>query len=357
MNKKLVALFSALTLSLTAFLGGCSCSGATTLSFSNAFAGGDTISGAYAEKLVYDVEYKPDYNDALKKNADLDGVMSFEFTNGKYVSEFKGSLTAAVLDGLTSDIKDKLSETDSNAYSLHTEFTLDASVTITDKTYDHTDYIYSTVYFAPAGLSFAPLYSKTESEYFIISANKDSAAVLLVKTVYEVFYTQKEYRAVQTAKTFDADETAPSLDDVESIEKTVKYDYRSVIDNAQLLFAVRGVSLAEKASAVIPATSLNYDRATSLRFTNAGTSEKRINVKYNGADISETVKYNALNFRVDSTNTAGTAQYISVQADKTENLPHRALPIEYVKGLITYGNFSCMGALVFTLAEVEIINS
>ena len=83
--------------------------------------------------------------------------------------------------------------------------------------------------------------------------------------------------------------------------------------------------------------------------------EKKIALKYNGTDIEETLKYDLLTFRVNSANTAGLKQFLSVQSAAGATLKNYALPIEYARAVIIIGNsYPIAGTLIFSLSEVMI---
>lgn len=346
MKKKFFAIFAAATVGLCALFGACSC-GNDTLAFDN--------NVKPTETLTYKVEYFADYENN-KKEEKLDGIFTTVYSNGVYTTEFKQANKSEVKSDIL-DIKDAKDEPlVDTVYMLTTDFSVDLTLTIGDKTYDHNEKITTKTYFAQAGVSFAPLYAKTESEYVIISVNGDTANAIIVKTLSETFYDKSEYRTLKTSKTFNIDTAAENitLENETAQESKQGYTFRSVIDNTELLFVLRGVSIAEKASTNVSVVSTEYERPTSLGITNAATSEDEITLTYNGAEVKDTVKYNSMNFLVNSTNTAGLTQYLNVQSEGSEKIPYSALILKYVKPLTTYGSFSKMGALVFTLTDVTV---
>ena len=350
MRTKLFALISAAAIGLFALLGGCSCSGDNVLSFSDV--------SPNTEKLCYTVEYVEDYNESTKKDVNLNNLFTVEYTNGSYVSE----LSSATVDSVTGnsdilDIKDTKGEPFiERVYLLTTEFKIDLKITIGENEYNRTEKITTKAYIASAGVSFAPLYACEDAEYLIISAGAEKVETAVVKSYTETFYDKDEFRSVKTAKTFnvtDAKESM-SLDGETPQEKTVKYDFRTAIDNAELLFAIRGVAVAENASATVNVISPAYDSPTPVRITNSGTAEKSFSLNYNGETVTSNVKYNQLSFAINSTNASGAPQYANVQTEAAGVIKNNALLLEYVKPLFVYGSYMKMGALKFTLNDVTI---
>ena len=347
MKNKLISLFAAATVGICALLGGCSCSGDNTLSFNN--------NAANSETLTYKVEYSEDYIENNKKTADLDKYFTFEYSNGTYVTELKQANASEITSDIL-DIKDAKGESlVSTIYKLTSDFSIDIKLNIGDKSYDHTEKITTQTYIAQAGVSFAPLYSKAEAEYTVISVNETADSTIL-KSVTETFYNKSEYRTVKKYKYFDMDAAAESikLDDVTEKEHTEKYSFRSVIDNAELLFALRGITLEEKSTTNISVVSPEYDKSVSLSIANTAKSEEEFTITYNGEEVKETLKYNSYSYLVNSNNVSGSAQYVNIQSESAGKIANNALILKYSKPLIAYGSFSKMGALVFTLTDVVI---
>ena len=353
MLKKLFALTLSALLGVIA-LSGCSCSN-EVLSFSNGngFNNGQDPAATHTEKLVYDVTFNENATDYYAKNENIDNLLKLEFTDGKYVSEFK------VLTDLTEipeDIKSEISV--QTLYSLTTEFAVRIKVTAGDKTYEHDDRIETKTLFLPQGFSFAPVYSESESSCLLPYLNSDGAKVTLLCDRFTVQYSKDKYAYAQTVDyiydyTTDMEDAVVSRTDTSS--DTVKYNFRSLIDNAQLLFVLRNIKLEEKASFNLPVLSESYKETKTLSVTNDSSLEKKINIKYNGEETEDTVKYDLLTFRINSSTNAGLKQFVSVQSAAGATVKNYALPIEYARAVtIVGGSYPIAGTLVFSLAEVEI---
>ncbi|MEG9430374.1 MAG: hypothetical protein VZQ61_05585 [Christensenellaceae bacterium] len=348
MKKRPIAFFIAVLAAFSAILSGCSCSGDSTLSFNSI--------NATAETLSYTVKQVDDYG-SIKKSAELDKYFTFEYSVGTYTTTLEETSKSdeEIKNSDILEIKDAKGDAlIANVYKLTTDFEIDLTVTINgQEPYLHKEKITTKTYIASHGASLAPLYAKEDAEYTIISVGSDKAEIAIVKSVSETFYNKDEYRTVKTYKDFKTDETV-NLDGVEAQETTTKYTFRSAIDNAELLFAIRGLKIEEKASETIQAVSSGYEAPQPIKITNTALAEKQFTLKnYNGAEnVTETIKYSSLSFALDKTNASGTPQYASVQTEEKGNIKNTCLLLEYVKPLITYGTFMSMGALEFTLNSV-----
>lgn len=336
MKKKILMILATAVIAVSAVFSGCSCSGDNALSFK--------VTTPEYEKAVYTVKYQNEYLGNAKKTDYPNNGLSFTYGEGSFVTELKQETD---ISGIKSDIKDL--EIVTTVYSYTTEFTIPLKVKIGEKEYDHTEKIITKTYIAGAGASLAPLYSKEEAEYFMISANEKDAAAVIFKSETETFYDKSELVSVKKYKDFKPEETEITLDGVTPTETETKYDFRSAIDNAELLFALRGLNdMDEKASKSIKVISPEYKDAQGIKITNDGKSQDKFTI--NGKE--ENVAYNTLSFRMDDQNKAGTLQYVKIQSAKSENLENNAYLLEYAKPLIYYGSFSNMGWLVFTVSEI-----
>ena len=301
------------------------------------------------------MNYDEHYNDFTKKDATLDSVLAFEYSEGKFVSE----ITAATKDGLTSDILDikdaKGQPLVGTVYLLTSDFGIDLKVTVNGKEFNHREKIIKKVYFADTGVSLAPLYSEEDAEYFIIYTSSNNAEPQIIKRTTVTVYDKDAYSAVTAAKAFAADTAAENLtmDGAITQEYTSKYSFRSAIDNAALLYAIRGVKPQENATKNLNVISSAYQEPVALAVKNNGAAEKSFTINYNGAPVTETIKYDQFSFAVNKTNASGVSQYVSVQSADTETFKNSLL-LEYAEPLSTQDSYLKMGALVFTLTSVTV---
>ncbi|MBP5466725.1 MAG: hypothetical protein J6Y43_04095 [Clostridia bacterium] len=364
MKNKLITFIAAFCVAACTALSGCSCAGDKTLSFSSAFSGGSAPTTAtYTETLEYKVEYSENYLANSKKDAGLDKYATFEFTGGTYRSDF-AIATGAELAEIAGDVK--TDERVNTVYRITTEFSVELKIlTLNGETVDfaHTETITTKAFIASAGAAFAPLYAEETAEYCIVSV-ADKAKAYIIESENKTLYDTDKYTKTLKYREYGINETPDSENSVSADkEKTVKYDFLTAIDNAEFIFALRGINLnEEKASKTVPVVSPNYDEPTPLKITNTSIADEQFAINYvkDGvpAVINQKIKYNTFEYHIDKTNAAGQSQYINVQADKAGDLPNLALPLKFAKPLITYGGGSIvsMGSLVFTLTDVIINN-
>ena len=352
MKKKFVA-FSVLAVLLLSVLSACSCSNTPLLAFSSGFAGDGAPSGGYSQTITYKVEYKTDEDGYRRDEKFPSDKIQLEYGEG--VAEYSLKVGSGYY-GIETDIKD-IGETfaSSKVYKLDFSFTIPLKITVDGKTADSEEKITSKTYFLPSDLSFAPLYSLTESEYYVVSLGDNAAAASKLKQRNEIVYNKEEY----TVKT--QNEYLGFLPESEEIKEDTKvatcdYSFRKVIDNAQLLFAVRGMTIEAEKSITADVVSYLFNDPQTLSFSNVRQAEITIPVSYNGAAAKDaTFKYDEIEFRISSLTAAGTAQKVFVQSAAAGDIPNLKLPIMYIQPLQSMGgNFATYGCLKFTLKEVEI---
>lgn len=343
MRKKFLSAFLSLILAAI-FMSGCGCSPAATLAFSAAFRGDNNVGNNYKEVLTYDVSFSEN-DERFTRSESLTSVKNANFTG-----TYKSTLSVVTEVPCESDVTEL---TDVTIYRIKTEFNVTATVTVNETDYSHEDYIISEAYFADEKYSFAPIYSKTEAEYLAITASDAS----ILKSFNETVYNQEKYQTISEYKYFETDAEDFSLvgEDVVTQSHESNYSFRTAIDNAQLLFALRGLSIKEKASATVSVIAKEYmqEGAKALSVTNGGAATVKVKITYNGVEYNEeNITYNALNFRLSS-GSVGSAQYLNVQSAASENIPNLALPIEYVIPAIVLPDAK-LGAVIFKLSSVEI---
>nr|MBO4518213.1 hypothetical protein [Clostridia bacterium] len=366
MKRKFIIFLTALITAACAVLYGCSCAGCSgdeTLAFSSAFSGGNKPSANYTETLNYSVEYSADYLSNFKKDAGLDQFFTFEYEEGYYGSDFKIALPSELAE-IKSDIK-----SDITVYKFTTMFSVKLKfLTLNGAAcdYEHEETIKTSAYIAAADMSFAPIYTEEESQYCVVSVSGDKTEISVEESTNTTLYNKDEYIKTLTYREYKIDEQ--NIDGIKPKTKTdtIDYDFRSVIDNAELLFALRGVSLAEEDNTVIPVVSAAYNDPTPLKITNVKRASENMTISYvkNGVPTvidDKPITYNTLEYRKNTTNAAGWAQSVNVQAKAAGDngeLDNLALPIKFAKPLFVYsgGNVVKMGSLVFTLTEVYVNN-
>jgi len=345
MKKFLVSIFS-IVLAAALMLFSVGCSNEIYLSFNNNFNGGGEAgepNTAYSETLTYEVNFSENYRDNLiVKDDDItDEVIKYRFENGSYVQNLE------VLSFLPESISTDIDVTSSKIYHLSSMFKITAIYDLNDDKGEQTfeDSIETDAYFLPAGQSFAPIYAKVKTTNTLVSlTNSYTAAALEQRTSESVTaYNTEKYTVNQT------------IGD-QSKTNEYKYDYKTLIDNTAFLFAIRGLTINEESSADIPVVSPAYGEAKTLRITNGGALSTKVNAVIDGVAVDETVAVTNLTYQLNTVRNSGAPQYVLVQSAKSENVPFKAFPVEYAQTLTTYGTFTNMGALVYTLKTATITN-
>ncbi len=349
MKKFFISILSVLLVFAVCILGtGC---GDAVLTFNNNFGGTDQAPTSLKEVLKYNVDYVENFNDGYIKKSDnlTDQIIDLDYS-GTMVEEFE------IISILPTHVQNKtdIDVSSSRIYRLTYKTEIIASFKINGQTdvTTVTDYVNQEVYFLPAGLSFAPIYSSVDQVNTAVVFDKDNAKVSLTRSRYQVAisYDRDTYTV---DKLITPDLANP--DAVTHSNDQYDYDYREVIDNNQLFFAIRNSSLSQGASRIIPVVSLSYGYAVDIYLGNEKEETlENLSINYNGQALTEDVQVQDIRYIVNATKNAGSSQFVYVQKVGSETLPYRALPVQIVETLTTYGAFESLGALVYTLTDVEI---
>lgn len=351
MKKRLLSLFIGLVF-IFPFFCVTGCSEPTLLVFRNSFYEGKTPDKPYAETLTYNVEYTKNtlstlfaYNE--EENYAYNDMVKFSFSDGKYTSKLSitpqkpqqlSEIESDIFDG---DIKSKM------YYHLICNFEIVANYHVTgEQPIAHKDTITQEVYFCDSNLAFAPIYSKTISDYTILSYTQDEAFTQNVKTSYEIVYNISNYTINSTSVIDD------NINDKRTSSNTYEYTFRTAIDNNQLLFLIRNTEISNDSRANLPTISLNYGEAQDVEIYNKTTTKETFDINFNGVNFKEEINYKELYFYLENINASGATQKLFVQAKQSENFKSLALPVIYEESLIAYSSFSPMGTLKYTLKSV-----
>ncbi len=335
---RLFALLMALSIALMAS----GCNKQNTLVFNNnAFGSSNDASTDYTEVLEYTVKNENSY-DSLKKDTLLDDYELAYSYNGTFKTTFKvGSLTS-LPEGVETEFSTKITD---KVYYYKTELNVKATYKVDgtlaegyvengDGTVSYDTFANSEVWFLIRGHSFAPIYAKGAQKYTAVVLS-DKVNVELNEYSYQTTYYNDEYHTTITSgdqtKTNDAD-----------------YDFKCVIDNTQLLFAIRSLNITTEQTVSIPVVSPAYEKPQTLTFTNSTDTSKSTAI--NGVNASIPVQN--VNFKLSANYNTGLAHYALIQKSSPVNeIPNKALLIEYAAPITTYGMFYNMGALVYTLTS------
>lgn len=366
-----------LSLLFTLSASGCGCVSSSPLAFNNGFYGtSDSKPGVgYTETLVYKVKNQDSYDQYLTKNPAIDEVMDFSY-NGTYTVVLK---TKSHLDDtlpyevMNSDIVRNVADNTGNCLIYEIVATLEYTsvYTIDNTTSTYQDRVVKTVYTCSSEHSFAPLFATTESKFSIVKLATNGAAQIEVQTYSDsVTYSNSSYQIKKTANTVE-------------MSKDVTYSYRYLIDNNQLFFAIRNLSVPKSSSVALPTTSTTYEQTKNLVVKNEDEYQRDFDlyVRINGIDVigdgvdgnlvigeeqgpdyvsaKISVPVRKMSYILDNGSLSGSKQFLVVQNGKVMDgdstlLDNFALPLEYASMICSYGTFVRMGALVYTLEQVSI---
>lgn len=341
MKKFFLTIFSlALSLVLCFSLAGC---GKSSLAFSNNFAGDNGKEPtSMTEVLTYKIDYVKNYNEGYVVKSDklADNVIKCDYS-GTHTQTFEivGILPSYV------DEKSNIDTSNHRIYHLKNETTINATYYANgaEQPQTFTDTIYQEIYFLPANMSFAPIYSKVEQKNTLVYLD-DSNKITFSTSEYsaETIYNNKNYEMNKTIGT-------------EKSHTQRKYDFRQLVDNNQFLFATRNVKISQGSSITLPVLSFSYGYPVNLSVKNLNERTlSSLPINYNGQALVEDVQIQELVYIVGSSKNAGAAQFVLIQKQGSETLPYSALPVQIVETLTTYGSFESLGALVYTLTDVSV---
>lgn len=347
MKKKIIPLTAA-CMALAITLSGCSCTGATPLNFSDDFNAGNKPSVNYTETLTYKVQNIDSYEDKFSKSTIItDDVLKYDML-GTYTMTLKVlDKTDENVSKLQSDILTDESNTESLVYYLKTELNLttnykaayeiyleDENTAVKEKSFNEN--ITTETYFLPSGYSFNPIYSETQGKTsFVQISDNAMAAVIFAEYSTKTLYNKDKY--IITEKFNSSEPTT----------KEHGYSFKTVIDNNELLFAIRNVSLEVEKDYSIPVVHPTFGDAQKLTIKNEKEYSKKI--KLNGETQDTSIPIKEYSFMRNVQNATGTPQYVLIQKEKVGEIPNKALIIEYTSPLVCYGSYVCMGGLQYTL--------
>lgn len=361
MKRFLLCLLS-ITLAFTLFLTGCTacsgCSGDSTLYFSNSFTGqwggSNTNPTEYYEKLTYDVSYTDNYqNGLIKKGSALQNLLNCDFT-GDYTTilEVGGANLLSERANL-SNLPETI--TDREVYKYTT--TLNITATIDGKEYN--DQNVTECYFFANDISFNPIYSHTLSinTYVMLSPSSQFATTRKAYE-YETFYNTNNYTIIKQA--LELDENGLTGNVLGTSVSTNEYEFRTLIDNNQLIFALRNFQSLPNQFTVLGVVSPAYNQSKNISVLQQALYDYNTELTYNSKTSDYVIPIKRINFAVASDTYTGIAQYLCLQqaevTDVNGNNPikNHVLPVEYAFPISTSGTFSCLGAIVCNLKSVTI---
>ena len=368
--KRFIIFILSLGLCLMFTLSGCSCEGDAILEFSSA-----QIKSIKSETLSYSVTLEKDYKD-IKRSSNFNESLLPEYRNGEYQTTYK--------TGVSSPYNEiNLSPSESDISVLTTNLTIDVvdnKGTAGDDSDDVTykDQIVSEVYFYDSAWSYAPIYSKTVVKNTYV-ANDETRIEFAHKIYqYETIYKKNSYVMKKSYYSPDENEditvemNLSNLDETNKLvpmtgnNKSYEYGFREVLDNVQLTFGARNLSIKKESSLTLPIVNYMYSSPMKLSLTNLSNSVYNIDkheLNYKTPSFEKTYAIGQLQIPVSNikitlsnTNYMGLPKYVVVQNNSADdqNIKNNALIVEYAEGIVASASYNCLGALVYRLKDVNI---
>lgn len=354
MKKVIIALF----LAVATLFSGCSCSSLPALSFSNNWSGGQSEEGA-VENAVYTLSFNEDFRSSDDYIFDVEDGVKQCIKDIEYTGTYKTSLKViqqADID-IGSEESDLLivepGQPRPSVIEQTTEFDLNAVYTLIDnQTQTFNDKIYTKSYFFKTDASLSPIYSEKTYNCTLVSLsvknNNLSVSFDNEKYACKFIYNKHSY----TIKDYDYDAFVLDPTVQAKAVRTIGYSYRTVVDNTELLFSLRNLSIEKDKTKNVPVADFTYGNYQTLIVKNYLKKDEICNVKINGLTENLEVPVNCLSFGINASNT-GRRQLVFVQNGAVGSLKNNAFIIKYVQPLTTYGSYTQMGALEYTLSEIN----
>ena len=315
----------------------CACSGGTPLSFTANWYRNTTLGGSVkdtSETLVYDVSFTPEENE---------NGFSVEYDTGTYrTSLVNENITLA--DGSTTE-----------GYRYTTELTIGGRYRLGGEESDpFQDSVTSTVSFLPVAHGLQPV--KSEKEVVSTSPLSSSPASLEnAFTTYHYSYTVEYDAALTTAKATYSDLTENEDGELPAPE-TREYDIEgdtTFLDNEQVLFALRGLTLTSTASfrTINQVTGMVTELATGSSSAAPTAVKETVSFTMDGSAIEQEIDAVKLTLSYQSS-PSGQAQTLVYAAttDANDNVYRNVLLKMEVPVL------QSLGTLVYTLKEAAFAN-
>lgn len=329
-----------IALAFSLLIAGCSCSSATPLSFQKNWDPTGTATFGHTETYVYDVAFSKDFveEDFNYKQANgLSDIVDVNFTNGLYTVNLTVCDKADLTKNTSTDLFEGL--TGYELYRITSEFTITSTYTPKNGTpVSFNEYVKTDCYSLDINNSLAPIYSFTENKFSSIAITGTEVDINKLHYTVETNYYKDSYVMVQKSFGFDDDISSATPTAVK--ENEYGYTFKSVLDNNQLLFAIRNLSLEQGTSKEIPVISGAYgsSKGIAVLFDNVQTvkiGEKEYSTK-------------RVSFGRSSSTEQGQKQLAYIETSATTTT--KSLLVKYVTPLAEYGSaYANLGALVYTL--------
>lgn len=282
------------------------------------------ISGT-SEKLTYKISYEAGTNEYYDLSYS-DGVYETTLTN----------TTHSYDDGSTSE----------NVYLLTSSLSVNVTYTVDGESANYTDTVKSEVCFKTVDNSLQPVYSYKEfSCHSPITSTPTNVedSVKYYHYSFETVYDKTLDTATLYYKKLDGDKS--SLTDSET-EYDISSNY-TYLDNEELLFAVRGMTVSEDSASTVSVLNASRSLLQNVTITNNGSEEGTYKFDMGDGEMDYSITANKITFIISSLQSGGeqTAYYAVVDSD---NNVYRGVMLS-LESTLPYS----LGTLTYTLTEAE----
>ena len=351
--------------------GGCS-GGSVGISYNTAWTNVAEDTLGLKESLTYSVDYQDDLTigKVSYKNTIDKTKIDFSYGKGTYTTtltvvkaeksllgEKSSEVLNAIVDSTDQSVVKRL-------YKYETSLSIPFSYKYGDMTETVTtvDTIKTESYFLLSDNAYAPVYSKSEYNMSFVGVGKET---FVERQHYDTETIYNLDKATTSTTVYYTKTEGENLEGAVADQRTTeaKYSYKSVIDNTSLLFVMRSISLGDTGNTLGVYTHV-YTTPKKLNITAGEAQAEKYNITLNGNAIpEEEIQLNAYSFVLNTakgcssgpntgrsqivyTNKNGETPYASIGSNRT-------MVMRYIEPLIEYQSYLSMGALVYSLTEIN----
>lgn len=268
---------------------------------------------------------------------------SSEKTNTNYEIAYDGGVYTTRLVDSTYQWSDGTTE---NVYVYSTQMNINVTYTIAGETHTYADSVVSSVTFRTSDRELEPIESsKTVVSHTPVatSPNTFEEGVVAYNYTFETKYSKDLSGATLT---YTDDESGESEES--SFTLNDKYSY---IDNEELLFAIRGMSLNDGESETVQCLNASRKIVQTITVSNASVSALTPTFTVDGTLPTEDITYNQVTIGINGTQSGSSQTCYLAATTSMLNNAYRNVMI-YMKNTLPYG----LGSLNYTLVEAVFAN-
>ncbi len=336
--KKFIILLSSILLALS--FTGCSCTSASQLSFSPNWKKSETAEAGFTQTTTYDVALNKAFI-LNESDYSTDSSVSEAFETLDIAGTYTETISVIEVNDYNKGASDVLDDSkNSTLLKITSLLSLNATYKLVGKeTETYNDFVKTESYVLDTDNSIAPIYTESENNYSIVNLDLENPVQTLhFKTT--TLYSKNTFNFKQ--QEFKYGEDSLTATPTKETSYSGSYDYKCLIDNTSLLFALRNINYTTDKSNTLPVVSPAYKSGVNL------TVSYSENVKTNDAN-GNAIDTKIVSFVNADTNKMGRAQFVFIQNEQVAGKDN-SLIVKYVSPLSEYSSsFAKLGALEYTL--------